>query len=277
MARMRRMGRVFLLVAMGALVLIAAAGAQAGDAAQPSGEQYWLGPYFAGLRLTHVSSGSPDKTFAYGDCEIAPGAEGGCSVPAQVQNSSSCDRNPLAIDRVPSRVFLVRGGGLAVEYERTGIDVTTGSRTVTLYAEFELMGAALREVSRQSDSIPQPLAPPEYPPAALRELKRVTAAASRYHGVGAIARATGLPPAEVNVRLRIAALLGPEALAGVPVPKISTTTVERLRQLAFRSQLDLGRAARKRGISKAALLAKIRPVRGLTGYCWPDPRSGKAG
>ena len=275
MARMLRVGRISLLVALCALLLTTAAYSPVGAADQAPADQYWLGPYFAGLRLTHTSSFN-GKSFSYGDCEPPPG-EGGCSLPAQVQNSSSCDRNPIGIDRLPYRVFLVRGGGLAAEYERTGVDVGTGSRTVTVYTnEFELMGAALREIRPQSDSAPQPLAPPTYPMPVLRELKRVTVAKKPFDAIGAIAMAIDLPAAEVRLRLRIAELLGPDALAGVPPPTMSTATVERLRQLAFKAQFNLARAARKLGISKAALRRKVNRVRGLTGHCLVTERNEPA-
>jgi hypothetical protein len=264
MIRVLRAGQIALLLALLCALLAAA---PAGGETQTPTDQYWLGPYFAGLRLTYTSSGSPDKTFAYGDCEQPPG-EGGCSVPAQVQNTSSCARNPIGLDSIPYRVFLVRGGGLAAEYERTWVDVGTGSRTVPVFTnEFELMGAALRELHLQSQSAPEPLAPPVYPMPVLRELKRVTAVAGRLKEVGAIARATDLPPVDVRLRLRIAELLGPDALAGVPPPTMSTATVERLRQVAFRAQYNPAKYARKHGMSEAALRKKLRRVRGLTGDC----------
>jgi hypothetical protein len=131
------------------------------------------------------------------------------------------------------------------------------------------MSAALRDFRRRSEPVPQPLAPPVYPPAALRELKRVTVAKERFGRIDAIARAIHLPPAEVEVRLQIAELLPADTLDGVSPPKLSTAAIERLRQLAFRTENNLSRGARVRGISKAALLKKIAPVRGLTGYCWP--------
>lgn len=265
MTRMLRPGRITPFVIRCALLLAVLGGVQVAAASQARVDPYWLGPYFAGLRLTDTSNFN-GKSFAYGDCEFPPG-EGGCSVPAQVQNSSSCDRNPIGIDRLPFRVFLVRGGGLAAEYERTGVDIGTGSRTVTLYTEFELMGAALRDVRPQSDPAPEPLAPPVYPMPVRRELKRVTVAENRFDGIGAIARAIHLPADEVRLRLQIADFLGPDALADVPPPTMSTATVERLRQLAFRTQHNLAQAARERGISKAALRKKVNRVRGLTGYC----------
>ena len=102
----------------------------------------------------------------------------------------------------------------------------------------------------------------------LGELKRVTAAADRLHGVKAIARATELTPAEGKVRLQIAELLGPKALAGVPVPTMSTATVERLRQLAFAAhEIGLVKTARDHGLRVAQLKAEVRRVRGLVGYC----------
>jgi hypothetical protein len=269
---MPRAGRTVPLVALGAALLLFAGGGSAGAGTPEPSDQYWLGPYFGGLRLTY-SDRSPglgtedsDTSFGYGDCEPPPD-EGGCSIPAQVQNSSSCARNPLAIDRLPYRVYLVRGGGLAAEYERSGVDIGTGDRTITLYTEFELMGAALREVRPQTDTEPQPLVPPVYPMPVLRELKRVTVRADRGEGIETIARETGLRDYEVEFRLQVAELLGPDALANVPPPKMSIATVERLRQLAFRTQFNLDRGARRLGISKAELRKKIDRVRGLTGVC----------
>jgi hypothetical protein len=263
---MNRVGRIAFLAALLAVVLVSSAGGRSSEG-QASKDPYWLGPYFAGMRVTGEGSYT-GATISYGDCEL-PEGEGGCAVPAQVQTTTTCDRNPIAIDSLPYRVYSLRGGGLAVAYEATAVDIGTGNRTVTVYTnELELMSAALREVRLRSEPSPQPLPPPVYPMTVLRELKRVTAAADRLHGVNAIARAIELSPAEVRVRLRIADLLGPKALAGVPVPTMSTATVERLRQLAFAAdELGLAYTARKHGLTKAELRAKIRRVRGLTGYC----------
>jgi hypothetical protein len=254
--------RIVLLVALGGLALVPAARGQGGAERLAPADRYWLGPYFAGLELT-----GSDGSFSYGTCEL-PEGEGGCSLPVQVQTTTSCARNPIGLDRIPYEVYLVRGGGLAAGYESTSVDVGTGGRTVTVFTnEYEVVGAALREIRPRSQAAPQPMAPPVYPMPVLRELVRVTAVADRFAGIGAIARATDLPPAEVSLRLQIAELLGPDALAGVPTPTMSTATVERLRQLAFRTQFNPRRGARRLGISVAALQRKIARVRGLTGYC----------
>lgn len=258
---MSRVGQIALLAALLAVVVAGTAVGSSADESKAAKDPYWLGPYFAGMRLDPGS-------VSYGDCEL-PEGEGGCAPPAQVQTQTSCARNPIALDRLPERVWLLRGGGLAVAYEPTAVDIGTGDRTVTVYTnEVQLMSAALREVRRRSQSSPQTLPPPVYPKVVLGELKRVTAAAARLHGVKAIAKATELPPAEVKVRLQIAELLGPQALAGVPVPTMSTATVERLRQLAFAAhELGLVKTAEKNGLTVAELKADVLRVRGLVGYC----------
>ncbi len=266
MAPVNRAAQIASLAALLTLLLVSAAGGR-GAASPDSRDPYWLGTYFAGMRVSGEESYTGTTIF-YGDCEL-PEGEGGCSLPAQVQTSTSCARNPIAIDKLPYRVYPLRGGGLAVAYEATAVDIVTGNRTVTVYTnELELMSAALREVRRRSQPSPQPLPPPVYPITVLRELKRVTAAAERLQGIRAVAEATELTPDEVRLRLRIADLLGPEALAGVAVPTMSTATIERLRQLAFAAdEIGLATTARRHGLTKAQLRAKIRRVRGLTGYC----------
>jgi hypothetical protein len=251
------------LVALCALVLAAPAGGQ-GSGRLSKSEMYWLGPYFAGLRLTETSY----QSFVYGECE-PPEGESGCQLPVRVGNATGCTRNPVGSNGLVRDVFLVRGGGLAVAYAAGAVDVGTGRQTVSVRtSEPEALGAALREVRRRSEAAPEPFAPPIYPLPVLRELKRVTVAEERLDGVAAIAKATELPPDEVELRLRIAELLGPDALAGVPAPTISIATVERWRQLAFGVQThNLAHTAERHKMSVASLLKKIRQVRGLAGGC----------
>jgi hypothetical protein len=152
--------------------------------------------------------------------------------------------------------------------EEGWVYVGTGDRTFTVETrEPELMSAALREARRSSQPAPEPLPPPVYPMTVLRELKRVTAAAGHLHGIKAIARATELNPEQVRYRLRVAELLGPEALAGVPVPTMSTARVKRLVQLAILVRLYPTRTAEKNGMTVAELRKLTSRVRGLTGFC----------
>lgn len=255
---------IALLVGLCALLLAAPAGGQ-GDGRLSKFEMYWLGPYFAGLRLTDTGSHS----FDYGECEF-PEGEGGCSAPVRVTNATSCTRNPIGTGGVAREVFLVRGGGLAVVYgPGSALDVGTGRQTFNLrVSEPELLGAALREVRRHSQAGPKPFVPPVYPLPVLRELKRATVAAERLNGVAAIAEATELTPDEVELRLQIAELLGPDVLDDVPAPTISVATVERWRQLAYGVQThNLAHTAERHKMSVSSLRKKIRQVRGLAGGC----------
>jgi hypothetical protein len=253
------------LVGLCALLLGASAGVTSGAVSDPT-DLYWLGSYFGGMRMTGTPQDTRFATYFYGDCEL-PKGEGGCGLPAGVQNWSACTRNPLRLDSIPYQVFPLRGGGIAAAYEPFAVDVGTGDRTVSVFAYRELIGAALREIHLRSQPGPEPLAPPEYPMPVLRELKRVTAPADRGFGVNAIARKTGVSPGEVRLRLRIAHLLGPEALADVPPPRMSTATVEWLSKLAHRAIYKPALTARRQGISVAALKKRISRVRGLAGAC----------
>jgi hypothetical protein len=266
MPRMPLAGRVALLVALCALLLATSMGGQVGAASNGPGEPWWLGPYFAGMRVTDTLEGPDDSVVIYGECEL-PEGEGGCSPPAQVHTSTSCARNPIALDVLPSRVYLLRGGGLAADYGSM-VDVGSDRQTVTLFGDYELFGAALERVRPRSQPAPQPLAPPVYPLPVLRELVRVTAVEDRYDSARALAEAVKLTPDEVRLRLRIAELLGPEALAGVRPPTMSIKTVERLRQLGFLVDEEPVRTARELGTSVASLKKKLRRIRGLApGTC----------
>jgi hypothetical protein len=254
------------LVALCALAFTPTAGGQFGDERVVPTDVYWLGPYFAGLSLTEKRY----QSFEYGECEF-PEGEGGCTVPVQVQNATSCVVNPLRVGSPGGKVFLVRGGGLAVagELEPGVVDVGTGRQTVSVrVSEPEVLGAVLRDVRRRSEVGPEPFTPPVYPLPVLRELKRVTVAEKRFDGVAAIAKATELHPDEVRLRLRIAELLGPDALAGVPAPTMSVATVEHLRNLAYGVQThNLAHTAERHKMSVAVLRKQIRRVRGLAGSC----------
>lgn len=253
---------VALLVALCALVPAAPASGQ--EEPLSNSELYWLGPYFAGLPLTEAEY----QSFEYGECKSE--GESTCTPQVEVENETSCADNPIRTG-AEGKMFLVRGGGLAVggEFEASAVAVGTGRQTVSVRVfEPEVLGAALRELHRRSEPGPEPLAPPVYPLPVLRELKRVTVAAERFDGVAAIAEETELDPEDVRRRLRIAELLGPDALAGVPPPTMSVATVKRLEALASGVQIhSLAHTAERHKMSIATLRRKIRRVRGLAGDC----------
>ena len=257
-------GRMVLLAMLGATLFAASAVGQGSDQKQASVDPYWLGPYFAGLRVSEESD-APVPEVIYGDCTL-PEGEGGCSWPARIETSTTCALNPIAHETAFAPVSRLRGGGLRTEDE--WVYVGTGDRTFTIDTrEPELLSAALREAHRRSQPVPEPLPPPVYPRTVLRELKRVTAVAKRLHGVKAIARETELSPDQVRYRLRVAELLGPEALAAVPVPTMSTARVRRLIELAVLVRLYPRRTAEKNDMTVAELRKLTSRVRGLTGFC----------
>lgn len=258
--------RAAVLVGLCACLLGASAAVPAGAAVSDPTDLYWLGPYFAGMRLTSTPDEHRYTTFTYGDCEL-PEGEGGCAPPVEIQNWSSCARNPLRISFPPSQILPLRGGGIVSVYEGSQVEVATGDRDVVVFAEPELIGASLLRLQLQSQTGPETLAPPEYPMPVLRELKRVTVPAARGLEVAAIARKTEVPEEDVRLRLRIAELLGPEALADVPVPTLSTREVKWLGKLAHRAIYKPALTARRQGITVAQLKQRISRVRGLAGEC----------
>jgi len=261
---MKWVGRIACLATLALLLGILAGGS---DGAKPvSKDPYWLGSVFAGLQVSEEDISRSE--IIYGDCKL-PEGEGGCSWPAVITTSTTCAVNPIARETSSSPVSLLRGGGLMTQDDELGqVYVGTGARTFTVEShEPGLMGAALREARRRSQPAPEPLSPPVYPSTVLRELKRVTAAAERLRGVKAIARETGLRSEQVRYRLRVAKALGPEALAGVPVPTMSTARVKRLIELSILVRLYPTRTAEKNGMTVAELRKLVSRVRGLTGFC----------
>jgi hypothetical protein len=236
----------------------------AGAAAAPASalDRWWLGKEFERLPLTHEERG----LFVYGDCDPEP--DGGCPPPLQVQNDTTCGRNPVALDVAAQRLHRLRGGGIVADYG-DGIDLLTGGSTVTVFSTPARERRAVRAVRpRRAGEPPPQLRRPRLPWPVLAEVKRVAVAARRHDSRRAISRATGVSPGRVRVRLRLAELLGRDALAGVPAPRISWRTVRRYRQVAFWAQEFGPRAARERfDLTRAELRRIVRRVRGLTGDC----------
>jgi hypothetical protein len=255
-----------LAVAVAVLAIASGAGGvTASERSSARDGRWWLGRSFAGLELTHSEGGH----YVYGDCDPG-GEEGGCSPPLQIVNHSTCERNPVAIDIPPRRVFRLRDAGIATDYRDATIDVGTGHKTVVVFAHSgRLALRAARQLRRRSESAPSTrLSAPRYPRAVMEELKRVWVAYSRYRTVNAVARTTGLSPEVVRVRLDVARLLGSRALRHVRVPHRSWQAVQRDRQADFWAQEFGARdAMREFAVSWSELRRMIQRVRGLTGRC----------
>lgn len=263
--RVTRATRLLTSVSAATLLCLGMASDENGQARQaPSASEtpgtYWLGESFRALPLT----ATPGSDYIYGDCEAEP--DSGCAPPVEVQNSSTCGRNPVGLDVAPTRIHALPGGAIAASYGRASVDVGIGRQTVTLFAAGALNAA--RELRRRgAASPPARYPPPVYPKAALRELKRALVARRRFHTIRAISRVTGVPPKATRARLRLARLLAGD-LAGVKAPTRSPAAVERDRQIAFEAgESGEARTARRLGISRAQLRKVIRRVRGLVGYC----------
>jgi len=222
---------------------------------------FWLGPSFAGLPLVAQTE---QGTLVYGSCEAR--ADQGCSPPLQLQDRTTCERNAVALDVVPRRIYRLRRGGIAAEYGRGSIDVGTGHTTATVFADSDRLarraGKALR---RRGEARPRPLSAPIYPLPVLGELKRVLVASDSPRSTEEIGRALGMGPGVVRTRMRLARLLPAGVLRDVPVPKRSWAQVQHDRQIAFAAQT--GQAQERFGLTRAQVLRAVRRVRGLTGVC----------
>jgi len=233
-------------------------------AARSGAGAYWLGAAFDGLPLTSSTGGS----YIYGDC--TPGPDSGCAPPLEVQNASTCARNPLAIDVLPADLRHVRGGAIAARYPGNGTDLASGRYTVTIFTDTSAREtAAVAQLRRRSDQAPAPrLAAPRYPRAALQELKRVEIARRSGRSVDAIRDTIGVSRPAIRMRLALARLVGSRALRDVPAPTRTWRAVKRARQVAFRAQTGGEQStAREMGITVRRVRQLVRSVRGLTGRC----------
>jgi hypothetical protein len=232
-------------------------------AAERPDRPYWLGSEHDGLRL----SATLPRSYIYGDCD--PGPDSGCAPPLEVQHHASCARNPLSLDVVPRRVHRVRGHAIAAEYGSM-IDVGIGRHTVTVFARgLAKARRAVRRLRRRGEAdASRPLPAPVYPRPVLREVERVRVAYARLGTTAAVAERTGLAPRAARARLRMARMLGPEALAGVEPPKRPWRAVARERQIALNAYaLGRRRTLERYGLEPAELRRIERRVLGLSGRC----------
>jgi hypothetical protein len=229
---------------------------------------FWVGPSFESLPLTAQEDSSTGGTlFVYGTCDAKP--DSGCSPPLQVQNATTCTRNPVGLDVAMRSVRRIRGGAIATSHERGQVDVSTGGSTATIYtrsdARARRAAAALR---RTSQTQPTRLPPPVYPRAVLAELKRVVVARREHQCARAIGIALGLGPGHVRNRLRLLRVLPAGALLGVSAPRRTWAEVERDRQVAFWAHdFSVPEAMDHFSLSRAEVRRAVRRVRGLAGDC----------
>ncbi len=251
-----------LLIVLVALGLLAGPLLLFAEADDRSPADFWVGPSFEGLAVKDEGS------FFYGDCEPPPG-EGGCAPPLEIQNSTTCERNPVALDVSPRRLFRERGGAIVGDYGDS-FDVGVGGHTVTVFADTRRRArAAVGQLRRRSQAAPPArLAPPAYPYRVRQELKRVLVARKRSPTARGIARRTGVPVRAVRTRLALGRLVGARALRGIPVPRRSWRAVEHDRQVSFTAgEESVGAAARQFRLTHAQVRRAVRRVRGLTGSC----------
>jgi hypothetical protein len=214
---------------------------------------FWLGQSFAGHPLVSITD---DGTYVYGNS------------PSQlsVQHRTTCERNAVALDVVPRRIYRLRGHGIAAVYQRGTIDVAGGHATITVFAPGDdLAGRAALALRRRGQPRPRALPAPVYPIAVLKELKRVVAASRTGESLQEMGRYLGIGPGVVRARLRVARLLPAGTLAHVPVPRRRWARVQHDRQIAFAAQV--GEAQRQFGLTRAQVRAAVKRVRGLTGSC----------
>jgi hypothetical protein len=222
---------------------------------------FWLGAAFAGHPpVAHTEQGA----FVYGNCHAT--SDQGCQPPLTLQDRTTCERNVAALDVVPRRIYRLRGQAIAAVYERGTIDVSDGHTTTTVSARGDrLARRATRALRRRGQARPRPLPAPVYPPAVLAELKRADVAVHTPRSLQEIGHALGMGPGVVRARARVAALLPPGALDGVPVPKRSWKQVQHDRQIAFAAQVH--QAQQQFHLTRKQVRRAVKRVRGLTGSC----------
>jgi len=223
---------------------------------------FWLGPSFAGHDLSyHDETGM----YVYGTCEIPPD-EGGCSPPLSLQNRTTCERNVVALDVVPRRIYRLRGRGIAADYGEASIDVGTGHTTTSVFATSDRFARrATNAMRRHGRCLPHALAAPVYPRAVLAELKRVIVVSRTPRSAEEIGQTLGLTTGVVRARVRLGRLLPAGTLRDVRVPRRSWAQVQHDRQIAFAAQVH--QAQQQFGLPREQVRRAVRRVRGLTGRC----------
>lgn len=183
-------------------------GSRARSAGRPPAKAHWLGESFEGLPVTYRFGTS----VIYGDCDAS---EGGCAPPMEIQAHSICTRHPLEIDLVPRSIKRVRGVPVIGYSER--FEVLTGSTNAVVFANDGAQARRAVDVVRPDGTaqVRPRLASPQLPRWVLRQLRLVRERARGVDDLRDLREELGISRSAIRMRLRLAAVLGAGALAGV--------------------------------------------------------------
>lgn len=185
--------------------------ARAAEARRPV-VTHWFGEQFEGLPVTDRTRSS----VIYGDCDAS---EGGCTAPLEVQSLSICRRHPLEIDVLPSAIRRARGA-LVVSYGDQ-IEVLTATTTAVIFAnDRRLLPRALAALRPVDQYRPSPLRPARLPRWASRELRLIQSLRQDGQSLRAMRTKLGISVSAIRSRLRLARVLGADALRGVRPARI---------------------------------------------------------
>lgn len=167
----------------------------------PLGPGYWMGPIGPQNRLLGTAQGG---SLIYDDCSVFEPRE--CGTHVELQNSTTCARNPLEADLGFPGSLVVRRGALVYRSDDF-VDVHTGVRTVTIFAD------DAQDVDEVIDALrPLPSAEPvamldapRFPAGVVRQID----AARRLGTAGRIARQLHVSRARARLLLKLARALGP--------------------------------------------------------------------
>jgi hypothetical protein len=174
----------------------------------------YLGPVHRHMLLSDLSTGGRRWFVDYGDCDL-PGPRG-CPGEIQLHGSSICSREPLLFDHggpwgpaiVPR--YSRRRGALLADYGEAGIDVHTGSLTLTIAAYPRGLG---NEIVDSLQPLRGPtrrlLAPPAFARGHLRAIRLADAAFRRLRTVGGVAAELHVSRGVVRQRLALGRALRP--------------------------------------------------------------------
>ena len=170
---------------------------------------YWVGRSFDGLALSEVLRLPERVSFIYGSCDPS-GSDTGCAPPLEIQVSSICDDNALALDIRPDAKRRVRGTTVLDYGEAGRLALDAGVSHVTVSAEAgrsRRVVAVLRRVG-EAQRVTRLLPEPRYPRSYVAQLRRVSGAYRRLGDVRAVRTELGISKKAVRFELALASDLG---------------------------------------------------------------------